>query len=120
MVTEQDPLLPHDKPAPEITGYGYSRETNNQYDYSQEDGVDDTEPIRSSSASPLSTIFGLFTIIVGFALLIAVIVPGGIELPWDNTKNKTLSTKARVDKILSETPLIGTIEILFNAAYLAN
>ncbi|MCJ1401688.1 hypothetical protein MMC11_004905 [Xylographa trunciseda] len=121
MATEQDPLLPHDKSAPEITGYGFSREPNSHYDYSQQDGVDDTEPIPASSASPLSTIFGLFTIVVGFALFIAVLVPGGIELPWDDTKNKTLSTKARTDKILSENPLIdGHNDLAIMVRYLYN
>ncbi|MCJ1282028.1 hypothetical protein MMC26_001351 [Xylographa opegraphella] len=121
MVTEQDPLLPRDKPAPEITGYGYSRETSDQYDYSRQDREDEAETAPSSIASPLLTIFGLFTIIIGFALLIAVLVPGGIDLHWGDTKNETLSIKARVDKILSENPLIdGHNDLAIMVRYIYN
>ncbi|MCJ1406667.1 hypothetical protein MMC19_000733 [Ptychographa xylographoides] len=104
MPSEHDPLLPRNKPAPEITGYGFS---NNQYQSTEQD-IENAEVERevTSSPSPLSTIFGLFTIIVSFAFLIALLVPGGISFPWDSTSNKTLSIKARVDKILSDNPLI--------------
>ena len=109
MPSEHDPLLPRNKPAPEITGYGFS---NNQYQSTEQD-IENAEVERevTSSPSPLSTIFGLFTIIVSFAFLIALLVPGGISFPWDSTSNKTLSIKARVDKILSDNPLIGTFDV---------
>ncbi|MCJ1471845.1 hypothetical protein MMC13_000486 [Lambiella insularis] len=122
MATEQDPLLPKDKPAPEITGYGFSREINDRCEIMKQDGEDEDIGGRSSSASPLATLFGLFTIVVGFALLLAVIVPGGLTWPWaDDSEIENPDVKTRVDAILAANPLIdGHNDLAIMIRYLYN
>lgn len=118
MPTEFDPLLPRDKPAPEISGYGYSKTPNEQYQERQEqqqEENDENAPKQDYQAtiSPLRAILALFTITVLFAIFIALLVPGGLGSLWEGpAKNETVSFKARAEKIMSETPLIGHSNLL--------
>ena len=109
MSSEQDPLLPRTQPAPEIYGYGYSRlqQAQSEEQGQEQDKFEDNEQDISTNSSPLTSILALFTIIVALSFLIALLLPGGLHLPRDNAKNETSSIDARVDKIMSENPLIG-------------
>ena len=122
MSSEQDPLLPRgvvtparssttlsyltvqDQPAPEITGYGFSRQPNEGNGHPEQE---EDQAFAVNKASPLNTILGLFTFVVGLALVIALFVPGGLKSTGGDTKNETIGIELRVDKILSENPLIG-------------
>lgn len=119
MPSETDPLLPKGKTAPEISGHGFSRPSQSQYQIQNEvlhsPGYIESEGEREQKApssygniSPLRTIFAIFIVVVGLAMLVSLIMPGAFEFPWDKLpKDDALTVKARVDKILSETPLIG-------------
>ena len=111
MSNEYDPLLPRDKPAPEISGYGYSTSSSKQYQGNAEEEIEETTKlelqVNSRDSSPLSTTLGLFVIIVSLSIFIALLVPGGLWSSLRDAKNETLSTKARVDSIMSKNPLIG-------------
>ena len=110
-MSETDPLLPRNRPAPEISGYGYSQFPNEQL--SEQEVKDGDDEDIDSRPSPLSTILALFTIVVSFALFIALLVPGGLGSSGDETKNKSMNVKERVNKILTKTPLIGdTIHLI--------
>ena len=118
MPNEFDPLLPRDKPAPEISGYGYSKTPNEQYrerqEQQQEEG-DDNAPKEADQAtiSLPKAIFALFTIAVLFAIFIALLVPGWLGSLWEGpAKNETLTFKARAEKIMSESPLIGHSKLI--------
>lgn len=116
MSSETDPLLPKGSSAPEISGYGFSKpsKVKNQTQSQIVDQVEDFEdreeqqPSPSSAGfSPLRTLISLFTIVVGLAIFITLLVPGAYDIPWEKPKNDTLTINARVDKILSKNPLIG-------------
>jgi len=105
MASEQDPLLPRNRGAPEIN-YGYPAEEIETNDTEQLKGTEDDE----ATSSPIRAFFTLFAIVVGLGILISFFVPGGLRFPWDRyPKNETLSTERRVEKILSENPLIGNM-----------
>ena len=116
MPSETDPLLPQGNSAPEIVGYGFSKsyqaQSQSQDHDDNHEALDDGRKKYSytgdGNASPLRTIFALFTAVVGAALIIVLIV-GGLHLPEieEPKHGNPATTKARVDKILSETPLIG-------------
>lgn len=117
MPSETDPLLPKGKTAPEISGHGFSRPPQSQYQI-QNEVLDSPEYVESESEpkppssygniSPLRTIFAIFVVVVGLAMFVSLIIPGAFEFPWDKfPKDDAPTVKARVDKILSETPLIG-------------
>ena len=111
MSNEYDPLLPRDKPAPEISGYGYSTSLSKQYQGNAEEEIEETTKlelqVNSRDSSPLSTTLGLFVIIVSLSIFVALLVPGGLWSSLRDAKNETLTTKARVDSIMSKSPLIG-------------
>ena len=111
MSNEYDPLLPRDKPAPEISGYGYSKSSSKQYQGNAEEEVEEATKLELQAnprdSSLLSTILGLFIFIVSLSIFIALLVPGGLGSSLEDAKNETLSTKARVDSIMSKNPLIG-------------
>lgn len=117
MPSETDPLLPRGNTAPEISGYGFSRPSESQ-DQIQHEVVDDPEDIqdkseqkahpRNDTMSPLSIFFGIFVVVVGLAMFVSLLIPRAFDPPWNKTpEHKALTVKARVDKILAETPLIG-------------
>lgn len=110
--------MPQNASAPEITGHGFSTKSNPknplQRDYSLVNDEDLNYTPRDDSLgqnnldkSPLCTIMARFTIIVSLAFFIALIVPGGLGSPRGRPESHDLTVKARVDKILSENPLIG-------------
>ncbi|MCJ1306557.1 hypothetical protein MMC25_000200 [Agyrium rufum] len=120
MATEQDPLLPRGPTAPEITGPGFRPST---YEYFSTNNTRPTikreysaskEQSSQDEPSPLKTILGLFIIVVSFGLILTALVPGGLlSQPTDQTPTKGnfthppgTSIDARVEKILSNTPLI--------------
>ena len=110
MGSEQDPLLPRNKGAPEIN-YGYSVGEIEAHNTEQQNDIHDDEVTRGTSP-PIRAFVTLFTIVVGLGLLVSFFVPGGSSFPWDKyPKNETLSTKMRAEKILSENPLIGNTSI---------
>ena len=142
MPSETDPLLPRGNTAPEITGHGFSRpsqsqsQSQNQYQYqyqsqnqnqnqTQDELLDYPEYIENKSEqkarasygdiSPLRTIFVIFVLVVGLAMFVSLLMPGAFEIPWNSSKapkDGALTVKARVDKILAETPLIGPPALL--------
>lgn len=107
MPSEVDPLLPKNDPAPEISGYGYSELSRGQFESAEDPEYEESPP--QADVSPLKSILALFAVVVGFALLIAVLVPGGIGSGLKSSKNESLTIRARVNKILTETPLIGSL-----------
>ena len=126
MPSETDPLLPQGNTAPEISGHGFSKhshqsQSQSQYHYQTQDEVLDhpeyTEHKSEQKAlanygdiSPLRTIFVIFVLVVGLAMFVSLLMPGAFEIPWSTSKtpkDEALTVKARVDKILAETPLIG-------------
>ena len=122
MSTETDPLLPRGNTAPEISGYGFSKPSQSQYQI-QNEALDDPEYVEDKSAqkarpsygdiSPLRTISVIFVVVVGLAMFASLLIPGAFESPWNKVpRDDALTVKARVDKILAETPLIG-LQALF-------
>ncbi|KAI9880642.1 MAG: hypothetical protein M1830_001646 [Pleopsidium flavum] len=102
MPSELDPLLPRNQPAPEISHDGFLKQANNGYE-----GLGDSPSPSSIVRSSLRTFCALFTIVVSFALVIALVFPGGLRSPTDNRQEDNNTTiAARVDKLLSDTPLI--------------
>ena len=118
MPSEIDPLLPRGNTAPEISGYGFSRPAKTQYQTTQNEVLDYPKDIENKSEeqsrptygdiSLLRTILIIFVVVVGLAMFVSLLLPGAFAFPWNNTpKDDVLTVKARVEKILSETPLIG-------------
>lgn len=118
MASEIDPLLPDNEPAPEISGNGYRhkskyrrpdqshivREIENDKDVEQDSATPAT------GSSPLRTILGIFTVVAGLGLLVTWLspsVPHKRREPPDVPKTPSSSLSARVDRILTENPLIG-------------
>ena len=106
MSRECDPLLPRDQPAPEISGDGYSKLQAGK-SQEREAACEDDYQDSLSSTNPLKTFIALFAIVVTVAFLISLAVPGGLGFSRGNTKHDDLGIKARVEKIMSEYPLIG-------------
>ena len=136
MPSETDPLLPRGNTAPEISGHGFSKPSQSQYQYqyqnqnqnqnqTQDEALDYPEYIENKSEqrlrasygdiSPLRIIFIIFVLVVGLAMFVSLLMPGAFEIPWKSSKapkDDALTVKARVDKILVETPLIGPPALL--------
>ena len=123
MPSETDPLLPRGNTAPEISGYGFSRPSESQNQI-QNDILDYPEELEDKSEqqarpsygdiSPLRTLFIIFIIVVGLAMSISLLAPGVLDSPWNKApKDDALTVKARVDKILADTPLIGRPAFFF-------
>ena len=114
--SETDPLLPQGNSAPEITGYGFSRlaripkQTRSEVIDELEDVEDkyDERAIQTARRlSPLRILVTLFTTVVGLALIITLLSPGTWDTLRHPPKDERSAIKARVDKILADTPLIG-------------
>ena len=115
--TVSDPLLPQGESAPEISGHGFSKRQNRDYhthqvevlDHAEEyDAKDEGQAVQSSENMPvLRIMITMFMIVVGFAAFVTLLFPKTFDVPWHSPKGGPSSTKARVDKILSENPLIG-------------
>jgi membrane dipeptidase len=119
MPSEVDPLLPRNEPAPEITGYGFSRRKQDSSEIIYVDdppSYDDQADARSttsndvSTKSALSTICSLFGIVVFFALVLAALSPGGGRdgepYPRPVPRQPARTVEQRVSRILEDTPLI--------------
>lgn len=105
MPSEVDPLLPQTKPAPEISGYGFWERPSNEAQ-ELEDQEESTSP-SSNTRSSLSRIIALVTILVSLSLFIALVLPGSSRSRHEGRQEDNATIAARVDKILSHTPLIG-------------
>ena len=120
MGSETDPLLPRGNSAPEITGHGFSKRSNDDHQYKNEaletevpaeETNDESFDQNETTASPLRTILYLFSIVVLFALFITLLVPKGLGDRWQGPSHDSptdpQTVEARVSKILDENPLIG-------------
>ena len=129
MTSELDPLLPHNQPAPEISGYGFSKpnpsveatyndaplSSRNDDGYEeQERDADSGSSESNSTRSALSSICSIFTLIVLFAFVASVALLGGLNDNWGGRQpspepvpgQPSLTVGERVDEILKRTPLI--------------
>jgi membrane dipeptidase len=120
MTSEVDPLLPQNEPAPEISSYGSPRSKQGSSEityvddppsYHDQTDARSTSSSDVSSTSALSTMCGLFAIVVFFALVIASLRPGvGRDdepfhpVPGPGRPARTI--EQRVSTILHNTPLI--------------
>lgn len=117
MASETDPLLPKGNTAPEISGPGFSSKSaraSHSADQghtfkSYEDVSDQKSQVTPRGTSPLTTIITLFVTVVAFGGIISLLVPGDSHLPskGHNSPPTRPEIGPRVEKILSETPLIG-------------
>lgn len=105
MSSEIDPLLPQTRSAPEISGYGFPQPTSNE-DQRFKDQEESTSPSSNAYAS-LRRSIALFTIVVFLSLFIAIVLSGSSRSKDENGPRDNATVAARVDKILSQTPLIG-------------
>lgn len=132
MPSETDPLLPQGNSAPEITGNGFSQGSypNHQYktkdiwnevfvEEAEEQGSESLDQI-STTSSPLRILFSLFLIVVLSGLSITLLIPKGLGDRWQGPRadppTNPGTIEARVNKILSENPLIGS----YISMYLSN
>lgn len=126
MASETDPLLPNNEPAPEIVGYGFSRawkkdEHDQSHTYSSAEIADDSEVEQSqvqsdADLSPMRTVIMVFIIVVAFALAISSMITGmhgsREQAPRVGPPKRGATVEARVEKILTENPLIdGHIDL---------
>jgi membrane dipeptidase len=128
MSSEVDPLLPRNRPAPEISGYGYSKPDTslgvshdgappsypNDGDDEQDEDEDSISARLTSTRSALTTIFSIFAVIVLFAFVASIALPGGLSGNWGGSQpspepvpdRPPLTLEDRVNEILDKTPLI--------------
>ena len=113
---ETDPLLPQGRSAPEISGFGFSRpseirrqtqgEVTDQSKRPEDKDNEQASQVNGGS-SPLRILSALFIIVVGLAVLVALLVPGTRDAIWPAPRKSGSSIWSKVDKVLSENPLIG-------------
>lgn len=119
MPSDTDPLLPHNEPAPEIVGHGFSRKpiksyqalnNSNLIEVSSNDEDKTPADRTDTDASPMRTVMTLFIIAIGFALAITSLITsrssGDAQAPVVGPPRTPTIIVARVEKILAETPLI--------------
>ncbi len=119
--SQTDPLLPQGSSAPEISGYGFSGPSKARYQTLNE-VIEETEYIEDERAedrstkdfSPLRILLTLFMIVVGLAVFITLLAPGTLDTPWHGPKDDTSTIEARLDKILTENPLIGPLNRVYS------
>ena len=124
MPSETDPLLPNNEPAPEIVGLGCSRKQKSGYDdqspyqYSSHvagstdpDQYKESDTGAGNDVSPLRTILTIFTTVVGFGFILSILIAGEFgkraRAPQIVPSRPSTSIPDRVERILSEHPLIG-------------
>jgi membrane dipeptidase len=100
--TEQDPLLPKDKGAPEIHGSRPQSINNVGNEEAEVFEEDDDTPRRNILENIMPLIFGL-CLLFSFALIFLPEDILGDERPVPKT------VEQRVNKILTDTPLIGIL-----------
>ena len=102
MPSETDPLLPRGNTAPEISGHGFSKPSQSRYQYqyqyqyqnqyqTQDEVLEYPKYIENKSEqkarasygdiSPLRTIFVIFVLVVGFAIVFSLLMPGAFQIP---------------------------------------
>ena len=106
MPSELDPLLPKTKPAPEISGHGFWERPSHEAP-ELDDGHDESTPPSSSTNSSLSRIIALLIIAASVILFIVLVLPGSSRSKDEDRQKDNATIAARVDKILTQTPLIG-------------
>lgn len=125
MSSEVDPLLPRNQPAPEISGYGFSKPNDSVElasddappTYGNDDGHEEDEEgsdsnSTSSNRSALSTICSIFTFVVLFAFVASIALSlgdsrgNGQPSPEPVPGRPSLTVQERVNAILNKTPLI--------------
>ena len=122
MPSEVDPLLPQNEPAPEITGYGFSKRKKSGVEVSYTEApsadTDDDEARSTTSASTSAksaagTICSIFGVVVLCALFLATLASHGstttpkpIPVPSRPPSHPSLTLRERALQILGETPLI--------------
>ena len=125
MPSEVDPLLPRTEPAPEIVGYGFSQKQNadayddRPYQYqahinqrSNRERDKEPGPEAGTDTSPLRTILTIFTTVVAFGLILSILISERLgqppKAPQTVPSKPSNSITDRVERILSEHPLIGS------------
>ena len=125
MPSEVDPLLPKNEPAPEIVGYGFSQKQNadaydeSPYHYqadiserSNQERDKESDPEAGTDTSPMRTILAIFTTVVAFGLILSILISGefgkSARAPQIVPSKPSASITDRVERILSEHPLIGS------------
>jgi membrane dipeptidase len=124
---ELDPLLPQNEPAPEISGYGTKSYTSYHasirhdappaYESAEED--EDNVGGQSVAQRALSSLAGIFTVVVFFAFIALMLSPSDWQPrpPPPPGHNKI---EERVERILHDTPLFdghNDLAILIRGAY---
>lgn len=130
MSSESDPLLPKGNSAPEIQGFGFSQaqyQSQHEIEQDKNDGEEfdggNIDEFTNAAPSPLRIIIAMFTVIVGLAVVITLLVPGVLDNVWKNgpfsgSKSSTPGAiEARVNKILSENPLIGLFHYHYSMVF---
>src|SRR5271168_887395 len=108
--TERDYLLPKDKPAPEILG---SRpQSINDIGVTETEALDNDDGPRPRSINDwMAIVFGLCV----FVSLVFVLSPHGfLDAILGDRRPVPHTVEQRVDRILMDTPLIGTSPNLLN------
>lgn len=124
---ETDPLLPQGRSAPEISGYGF-RNPSNFNDYPPQSEVieeagdievkDDAQALRDGGGfSPLRVLVVLFAIVVGLAMIITLLSPGTADRPQSAPQDDAPTIQARVNRILTENPLIGLSILMYLGSF---
>ncbi len=129
MASEADPLLPRNQPAPEISGFGFSKPNPSSAvtyegappsyqiddDYQGDEQDNHSSSLESTTTrSTLSTIFSIFMFVVLFAFVASIALPGGLNDRWGGyqpspepvPRHPSLIIEERVKNILHNTPLI--------------
>ncbi len=103
MDQELDALLPKNRSAPEITGYGFSKPASDEFE-----GLgDDKQSQSSTTRTSINTFVVLFSIIITLSLVVALGPSHGLPSRKHFRRDANATIAARVDRILSHTPLIG-------------
>ena len=123
MPSEADPLLPNNQPAPEISGYGFSSQSqqypNEEVDTSLpgEKANAGSEDQDVESISPLKNIAVIFTLVVAIGFFLTLTLNDGFDGKPDKEplpiRRPPTSLTERAEAILEDTPLIGCDPFLF-------
>jgi membrane dipeptidase len=103
---ETDPLLPRDKPAPEIQ-WSRPQSINDDGDNVGSSGNEDSDP----EPEPRMGLCDIFALMMGLTTLVFFLVlafPNGWKSIWGDGLWGPRTIDERVNSILSRTPLIGT------------
>ena len=112
MSLEQEPLLQHNLHGPRPSRKWWTKiSRGEQLQEEGKVGHDEKQDIAPRTFS-LTAILKLTTSMIILSLLIALFLPERLVLPVACAQNGGLGIQARVDKILSENPLIGCTRFL--------